>query len=652
MNNLRYTIDNQDKQLSSTQIQKSWVRDELVIACTSCKTKFGMFYRKHHCRCCGNIFCSNCVDKNSIIPLNLRIKEKDYWNPSHHVQMLQSEKKKVCTPCYEEIKQYLIDREKSMLSTIHYNAGIKNQTVKDQFYAALSNIQYKLPNEGYSSKELNILAANSEHFPQHSKYLTHLIRSLHWRDGDEEMILHLLNSERNMEHRDLLCTRTCRKQLSSDDIITILYNSANIPNAVIKYLFDILKSESSIVIQSYLLFFSLLIRTSPSEYIKKEIFNLIKDNDELKFYTYWYLHSYMAKRDTFNRNAVNESSNVKKFIKYFDLEETRAAYKSYEFFYGITLNKTAEDVKNYLDTHFEHNKSGLKYPFNTRINILSYETDIVVKDSKTKPIIITFNTDEGSKKIMFKKDCVYKDICVLNLMSLSDIVVGINLQIDMQTVIYGVLPLGMDAGMIEIVPDAVTVRSINGSTDLSSYVLSKNPNSTVSNLMEKYINSLVSYTLYSYLIGLGDRHLDNIMVKNDGSVFHIDFGYILGSDVHSMNSDIKLSADMIQLVGDRESPYCKDYLEKCKKGIVCLRKYHNMYFIILSCINGMSPESIEKFIKGRFKPSQNDNVVIDDLMRTIDRSKNSLGSRITDFLHHHSQEGTIGSLISSITGKY
>ena len=40
-----------------------WVPDQERAQCRTCKTDFGVFTRKHHCRLCGEVFCDNCTRK-------------------------------------------------------------------------------------------------------------------------------------------------------------------------------------------------------------------------------------------------------------------------------------------------------------------------------------------------------------------------------------------------------------------------------------------------------------------------------------------------------------------------------------------------------------------------------------------------------------
>ena len=68
--------------------------------------------------------------------------------------------------------------------------------------------------------------------------------------------------------------------------------------------------------------------------------------------------------------------------------------------------------------------------------------------------------------------------------------------------------------------------------------------------------------------GIGDRHLDNIMITHEGCIFHIDFGYILGVDPKPLYPDIRLTPEMIDALGGKNSIYYSKFKEYCGRPII------------------------------------------------------------------------------------
>lgn len=65
----------------------------------------------------------------------------------------------------------------------------------------------------------------------------------------------------------------------------------------------------------------------------------------------------------------------------------------------------------------------------------------------------------------------------------------------------------------------------------------------------RYLISCAGYCVITYLLGVGDRHLDNIMIKRDGKLLHIDFGYIFGYDPKPLRPLLRLTPEMVSAMG-------------------------------------------------------------------------------------------------------
>ncbi|KAJ4458018.1 hypothetical protein PAPYR_6274 [Paratrimastix pyriformis] len=54
------------------------------------------------------------------------------------------------------------------------------------------------------------------------------------------------------------------------------------------------------------------------------------------------------------------------------------------------------------------------------------------------------------------------------------------------------------------------------------------------------------YCVITYLLGVGDRHRDNILITHTGHFLHIDFGYLLGHDCKLWSAPMYIKPEMIQ----------------------------------------------------------------------------------------------------------
>ncbi|XP_029435124.1 phosphatidylinositol 4,5-bisphosphate 3-kinase catalytic subunit delta isoform isoform X2 [Rhinatrema bivittatum] len=165
-------------------------------------------------------------------------------------------------------------------------------------------------------------------------------------------------------------------------------------------------------------------------------------------------------------------------------------------------------------------------------------------DSKMRPLWIMYNNEEMSQTragIIFKNgDDLRQDMLTLQMIHLMDILWKQE-GLDLRMTLYGCLSTGDKTGLIEVVVHSDTIANIQlnksnmaataafNKDALLNWLKSKNPGDALEQAIEEFTLSCAGYCVATYVLGIGDRHSDNIMIRETGQLFHIDFGHFLGN---------------------------------------------------------------------------------------------------------------------------
>ncbi|EUT90653.1 hypothetical protein PFAG_01011 [Plasmodium falciparum Santa Lucia] len=219
--------------------------------------------------------------------------------------------------------------------------------------------------------------------------------------------------------------------------------------------------------------------------------------------------------------------------------------------------------------------------------------------------------------------------------------------LDLKMTLYRVLALSTDDGFIEFVDYAESISSIkkNYKGEIRQYFIdnstcSSSPLGFDTEILQNFISSCAGYSVITYILGIGDRHLDNLMVTKDGRFFHIDFGYIFGEDPKPFSPPMKLCKEMIEAMGGAHSIGYEQFLKKCCLAYKYLR-YHSQLIISLldaMCDAGlkdmkMSPELCVLKVQEKFRLDLNDEAAEIYFLSVINASVKTLFPVVVDKLH-------------------
>jgi phosphatidylinositol-4,5-bisphosphate 3-kinase len=273
-------------------------------------------------------------------------------------------------------------------------------------------------------------------------------------------------------------------------------------------------------------------------YLKSEIFN-----QDFQHRFGLYLEIFLNKiGKQFSKIFIDEDFLLRKLICAAKIVQNKEISKE------IQMKKFKETLE-ILNQKLKEKKQSISLPldFKYRVKQIKVEKCKVMK-SKKKPLWLVFkNSDPNGDDIivMFKKgDDLRMDMVTLQIFKeMQNLWYNNGLFLKMS--LYKVICTGNNEGMLEMVTDSDTLANIHkqeggaintffSKVSLSNWIKKNCKLISVEEYTNNFLVSCVAYCVATFVLGIGDRHNDNIMIKKNGEIFHIDFGHFLGHVKYKM----------------------------------------------------------------------------------------------------------------------
>jgi phosphatidylinositol 3-kinase len=311
------------------------------------------------------------------------------------------------------------------------------------------------------------------------------------------------------------------------------------------------------------------------------------------------------------------------------------------------LKKALADPKNEL-TNFEP----LPLPLDPSVYITGIDPeDCNVLKSSLLPMVLNFRTTSSEKyPIIFKYgDDLRQDQLVIQIITLMDRLLRKE-NLDLKLTPYRILATSTSAGAFQFIPSlsiAAACQKHKGS--LLAYLRAHNPDDSAplgvrKDAMDTYIKSCAGYCVITYLLGVGDRHLDNLLIAPSGAFFHVDFGYILGRDPKPFAPQMKLCREMIEGMGGAQHPNYLIFKEYSFTAWSTLRKSSNLLLNLFALMQSANIPDIKveregsvRKVQERMWLTKGENEAGREFERLIEESMGDWKAGVIDWAHEFVQ---------------
>uniref|UniRef100_A0A8C2IY15 Phosphatidylinositol 4-phosphate 3-kinase C2 domain-containing subunit alpha n=1 Tax=Cyprinus carpio TaxID=7962 RepID=A0A8C2IY15_CYPCA len=261
--------------------------------------------------------------------------------------------------------------------------------------------------------------------------------------------------------------------------------------------------------------------------------------------------------------------------------------------------------------------------------------------------------------VMFKVgEDLRQDMLALQMIRIMDRI-WLQEGLDLRIVNFKCISTGKDKGMVELVPSSETLRKIQveyGVTGsfkdkpLAEWLRKYNPaEDEYEKASENFIYTCAGCCVATYVLGICDRHNDNIMLRSTGHMFHIDFGKFLGHAqmIGSFKRDrapFVLTSDMAYVIngGERPTSRFQLFVDLCSQAYNLIRKHSNLFLNLLSLMTQSGLPELTgvqdlKYVHDALQPQTTDAEATIFFTRLIESSLGSVATKFNFFIHNLAQ---------------
>ncbi|KAI1296923.1 Phosphatidylinositol 3-kinase catalytic subunit type 3 [Halotydeus destructor] len=317
--------------------------------------------------------------------------------------------------------------------------------------------------------------------------------------------------------------------------------------------------------------------------------------------------------------------------------------------------KKVEKLQSLLSTNENFNFTSfepMSLPLDPRVKIKGIIPEkATLFKSAMMPSRITFRTVEEQDYIAILKygDDLRQDQLILQTITLMDKLLRRE-NLDLKLTPYSVLATSSKHGFVQFI-DSVPVAEVlkNHNDSIQKFFRSQaacetSPYGISPEVMDTYVKSCAGYCIITYLLGVGDRHLDNLLLTKNGNLFHIDFGYILGRDPKPFPPPMKLSREMVEGMGGVQSEHYQQFRKLCYTAFLHLRRHANLILNLFTLMVGatipdiaLEPDKTVKKVQDKFRLDLTDEEAVHYIQSLIEISVTAVMASLVEQFHKFAQ---------------